>query len=168
MNVDRRSVLKALGCTVSIVAAVAHAEAPRVEAKKPLKVLMIGNSFTSSVLRETPALAKSAGLPLDIVQCDIPGCPLDRHWENVEKSSDSTFKPYDIYGSYVSADKPALPRKANVTEMLVADKWDVVTIQQASGKSAFYDTYEPYAGRLIAKIRELAPQAEIVIQETWS
>lgn len=28
--------------------------------------------------------------------------------------------------------------------MLIAEKWDVVTIQQASGKSAFYDTYEPY------------------------
>jgi hypothetical protein len=53
-------------------------------------------------------------------------------------------------------------------DMLVADKWDIVTIQQASGKSAFYDTYQPYADNLIAKIRELAPQAEIVIQQTWS
>ena len=55
-----------------------------------------------------------------------------------------------------------------MTDMLVAEKWDVVTIQQASGKSAFYDMYQPYADNLIAKIRELAPQAEIVIQETWS
>jgi hypothetical protein len=52
--------------------------------------------------------------------------------------------------------------------MLVADRWDIVTIQQASGKSAFYETYQPYADNLIAKIKELAPQAEIVIQQTWS
>jgi len=54
--------------------------------KAPVKVLMIGNSFTDSVMRETPNLAKAAGLKLDIVQCGIGGCPLDKHWRNVEKA----------------------------------------------------------------------------------
>ena len=136
--------------------------------KRTVKVLMIGNSFTASVMREAPALAKAEGLPLDIVQCGIGGCPLDKHWANVEKAGDANFKPYGIATSFSSNPAKKLPSKANVTDALVAEKWDIVTIQQASGKSAFYDTYEPYAGNLIAKIRELAPQAEIVIQETWS
>ena len=136
--------------------------------KRTVKVLMIGNSFTASVMREAPALAKAEGLPLDIVQCGIGGCPLDKHWANVEKAGDANFKPYGISTSFSSRPGRKLPPKANVTDALVAEKWDIVTIQQASGKSAFYDTYEPYAGNLIAKIRELAPQAEIVIQETWS
>jgi hypothetical protein len=135
---------------------------------RPLKVLMIGNSFTGSVMRETPNLAKAAGLRLDIVQCGIGGCPLDKHWANVEKSADSNFKPYGVSPSLASGEKGKFPRKANVTDMLVADRWDIVTIQQASGKSAFYETYQPYADNLIAKIKELAPQAEIVIQQTWS
>jgi len=134
----------------------------------PLKVLMIGNSFTASVMHETPNLAKAAGLKLDIVQCGIGGCPFDRHWSNVEKAGEKDFKPYSISESLASEAKRKFPTKANVTDMLVADKWDVVTIQQASGKSAFYDTYQPYADNLIAKIRELAPQAKIVVQETWS
>mgnify|MGYP003319731402 CR=1 FL=1 len=141
-------------------------DAPKAE--KPLKVLMIGNSFTASVMRETPKLAAASGLKLDIVQCGIGGCPFDKHWGNVEKAGKKDFKPYGVSWSYASDPKKTLPRRANVTEMLVADKWDVVTVQQASGKSAFYDTYQPYADNLIAKIRELAPQAEIVIQETWS
>ena len=135
---------------------------------RPLKVLMIGNSFTESVMREAPMLAKSSGLKLDIVQCGIGGCPFDRHWGNVEKSGDKNFKPYGVRSSLSSGDAKKFPKHANVTDMLVADKWDIVTIQQASGKSAFYDTYQPYADNLIAKIRELAPQAEIVIQQTWS
>lgn len=137
---------------------------------RPLKVLMIGNSFSESVMRETPKLAKSAGLGLDIVQCGIGGCPLDKHWANVEKSGNAEFKPYTVMESLASFSGPGrkFPAKANVADMLAADRWDVVSIQQASGKSAFFDTYEPFAGKLIAKIRELAPQAEIVVQETWS
>ena len=136
--------------------------------KAPVKVLMIGNSFTASVMRETPNLAKAAGLKLDIVQCGIGGCPLDRHWGNVEKAGDKNFKPYSISASCASDPNRKFPKMANVTDMLAAEKWDVVTIQQASGKSPFYDTYQPYADNLIAKIRELAPQAKIVVQETWS
>ncbi len=78
----------AAGCALS--------EAPKAEAKKPLKVLMIGNSFTASVLRETPKFAKAAGVTLDIVQCGIGGCPLEKHWANVEKAGDKSFKPYGI------------------------------------------------------------------------
>ena len=136
--------------------------------KAPLKVLMIGNSFTESVMRETPSLAKAEGLRLDIVQCGIGGCPLEKHWGNVERANDKDFKPYGISARFASDPSRQFPKRANVTDMLVAEKWDIVTIQQASGKSAFYDTYQPYADKLIAKIRELAPQAEIVIQETWS
>jgi hypothetical protein len=138
------------------------------EKKRAIKVLMIGNSFTASVMRETPALAKAEGLALDIVQCGIGGCPLDKHSANIEKADDKSFKPYSVSASITSEPGKRFPHKANVTDMLAAEKWDIVTIQQASPKSAFYDTYEPYAGKLIAKIRELAPQAEIVIQETWS
>lgn len=144
------------------------AEPAKRPAGAPLKVLMIGNSFSASVMQETPKLAKAAGLPLDIVQCGIGGCPLEKHWANVEKAGDSDFKPYGVSARFSSDLKRSFPKRANVTDMLVAEKWDIVTIQQASGKSAFYETYQPYADNLIAKIRELAPQAEIVIQETWS
>ena len=141
---------------------------------KSLKVLMIGNSFSVCVLREMPAVAADAGDTLDLASVQIGGCPLDRHWANVEKASDPDFKPYALSWNYASVkDQSAAPvarlgRKTNIPQALAADRWDVVTIQQASGKSAFPETYEPFAGKLIAKIRELAPQAEIVIQQTWS
>lgn len=163
----KKRIVLGVACLAVAFSAVASGEAG-IGQEKTLKVLMIGNSFSRSVLREIPELAKAAGLKLDIVQCGIGGCSLDRHWENVERSGDSDFKPYGIAASFYCDTNRKFPDKANVTDMLVAEKWDVVTIQQASGKSAFYETYEPYAEKLIAKIRELAPQAEIVVQETWS
>ena len=141
---------------------------------KQHKDLMIGNSFSICVLREMPQCAASAGETLDLASLYIGGCPFDRHWENVEKAGDPNFKPYGFSYSYASVKDPKdapiakLGKHTNIPQALVADKWDVVTIQQASPKSPFYEKYQPYADNLIAKIRELAPQAEIVIQETWS
>lgn len=142
---------------------------------KTLKVLMIGNSFTESAMRETPAVAKAMGCALDLANLYIGGCPLSRHWGNVEKAGDPDFRPYAVQMSWTSCDakvsglRKAAPKgRANIPQALAAEPWDVVTIQQASGQSAFPKTYQPYADRLIAKIRELAPQAEIRIQETWS
>ena len=141
---------------------------------KHLKVLMVGNSFSVCVLKELPQCAASCGETLDIASLYIGGCPLERHSDNIAKASDPDFKPYAFSYSYASvADKNAAPvatlgKKTNIPQALAADKWDIVTIQQASGKSVSKDTHEPHASRLIAKIRELAPQAEIVVQQTWS
>ena len=59
-------------------------------------------------------------------------------------------------------------KNAKLTDTLKAAKWDVVTIQQASDKSWKPSSYEPWGDELIATIRRFAPQAKIVVQETWS
>ena len=73
---------------------------------KQLKVLMIGNSFSICVLKEMPACAASAGETLDLASLYIGGCPLDRHWENVEKAGDPNFKPYGFSYNYASVKDP--------------------------------------------------------------
>lgn len=138
---------------------------------RQLKVLAIGNSFSLSMMREFPkAAAAFPGCELDIANMMIGGCTLRRHWSNVEKAVDPSFRPYCITKSYAFEREKGdrLPKSANIPEMLTADKWDIVTIQQGSSESAFYEKYQPYADKLIGKIRELAPQAEIRIQQTWS
>ena len=143
---------------------------------KALKVLMIGNSFSQSVLRETPAFAKSAGVGLDLAQCYIGGCSLKTHWANIEKgAADPAFAPYQIHWNYASAANPTNPPLAatvgghsNLQKMLAADRWDVVTIQQRCADSFRPETFQPYADNLIATIRRLAPQAKIYAHETWS
>ena len=107
-----------------------------------------------------PACAKSAGCPLDLVCATIGGSPLKLHAENVKSSK----KPYKVNWSYASlADQqsapfvPALEEKKGVkfgalADLLKADRWDVVTIQQQSMAGAKAATFEPWAGQLVEEI----------------
>ena len=154
---------------------------------KKLKVLMIGNSFSICVLKQMPQCVTSAGRELDLCSLYIGGCSLERHWQNVVAATNAEFRPYRVDWSYGGVrENPAAPVakvvrttadpwakdktqfSANIPEMLTADKWDVVTVQQASHFSWKPATYEPFGGNLVGLIRKLAPQAEIVVQETWS
>lgn len=157
-------------------------------AKRPLKVLMIGNSFSQSVMDVTPDIANSMGQQLDIVSMFVGGCTLERHWQNVLAP---TSAPYRISWSHKGVrgfKYPAVERAlrdsmlpswnpphdlipvkgSNVEDMLKADKWDVVTLQQASHFSALSASYHPWGENLLKRIRELAPQARILVQQTWA
>ncbi len=58
--------------------------------------------------------------------------------------------------------------KLSLQEYLVADNWDFVTVQQMSALSFKRETFHPHIDELVAIIRKHAPQAEIVIHETWA
>ena len=152
-----------------------------ISSAEPVKVLMIGNSFSICNIRYLPSIAASLGKELDLVSMYIGGCPLERHANNIEKElANPEFSPYKIDISYSSIpkveDTPAYRAKnlgdkqqgSGIIKMLKADKWNIVTIQQASPASWKYETYRPHADKLVETIRKYAPQAEIVIQQTWS
>ncbi len=148
-------------------------------AKKPLKVLMIGNSFSICVLKQMPQVAASLNLPLDLCSLYIGGCSLNNHWSYHQKTNAC---PYQVSWSYTSCDKKSVPVLAamkqkswekaygfsNIAPILSADKWDVVTLQQASHESWYRKSYEPAGTKLIGLIRQLAPQAKIIVQQTWT
>ena len=130
------------------------------------KVLMIGNSFSISLLHHLPQVAADRGVELDLASLYIGGCTLERHWSNVLSNDvNQTFRPYKFgrnrFGKYTET-------KMNVCDALRLAKWDIVTIQQGSHESWQPKSYHPYGDDLVAKIRELAPQARIYVQETWS
>lgn len=144
---------------------------------KTLKVLTIGNSFSICLLKQLPQCAAATpGCDLDLCSLFIGGCSLERHWSNIVAATNKTFRPYRVNWSYASvankADAPvakaAIGGRANIPEMLAADKWDVVTIQQASHLSWQPESYHPFGDDLVATIRKLAPQAKIMVQQTWS
>ena len=169
MSIGCRLVVGAMSLCASLAWAEMSADGVRTVTARPraeLKVLMIGNSFSICLLEQFPQVAKSMGLKLDLCSMYIGGCSFERHWGNVEKAGDPLFRPYKV-GRNVNGKK--LPdTKGNIPQMLSAERWDVVTIQQASHFSWRPESYHPYADNLVKKIRELAPQAEIVVQETWS
>ncbi len=128
---------------------------------KELKVLMIGNSFSNSNNVFLPKLVKAEGRHTLVLEQEmIGGCSLERHTQELKASlKDPNHKPYSNY---------PIKGRYSLPEMISAKKWDIITIQQASHFSWDKTKTQPFADELIAYIREHAPQAEVVIQETWS
>ncbi|MEK6793128.1 MAG: DUF4886 domain-containing protein, partial [Spirochaetota bacterium] len=78
-----------------------------------------------------------------------------RHWNELKKAeSDAAYKPYQ--------------KRYDLTELLTLDQWDIVTMQQASPLSYQSNSYQPWFSNIYSHVRRHAPQAEIVIQMTWS
>ena len=137
--------------------------------KPPLRVLAIGNSFSASLCSFLPDAAAAAGEKLEFCNLFIGGCSLKRHADNIARAgADPAFAPYAV--TWFRADDPAHPAKfkANVPQMLATQKWDVVTLQQASHESWKPGSFHPWSDAVIATVRSLAPDAEIVVHETWS
>ena len=155
-----------------VVAAIAASVALGVCAEtmegEPLKVLMIGNSFSISCMNHLPDVAKSLGEPLDIASLYIGGCSLDRHWNNIKAAeTNAEFRPYR-YDRNVCGKPVAKKEARNIPDALAEAKWDIVTVQQASHMSWMAESYSPYGDDLVEYVRRQAPQAKMVVQETWS
>ena len=136
---------------------------------KDLNVLMIGNSFSICVGNYLPKIVKSVpGCRLTLTSAYIGGCSLEKHSGNLteaEKNPEASQYRINVWYS----DKPNVHTwRGNVLKLLKTEKYDVITIQQNSFNSFKYNTYQPYADHLISVIRKYQPQAEIVIQQTWS
>lgn len=140
--------------------------------KKPLRVLMIGNSFSISCMKHIPMVAKSLGLELDITSMYIGGSSLRNHANNIA-SKQPDYTPYLISRNRCGKECPlecirGKVNKSNIPQVLKCADWDVVTIQQASGQSWCPETYRPYGDQVVKTIRDFTPGAEIVMQQTWS
>ncbi len=123
---------------------------------KELKVLTIGNSFADSVFTYLPKIVKAEGDKLKLARANIGGCELDRHWKYIcESENDPSIKHY-------------FRKTKTMREILESDKWDIVTIQQASHKSWILKSYYPYAKNIFDYVKKHAPTAEVVVQQTWS
>lgn len=151
----------------------------------PLKVLMIGNSFSICVLNYAPPVAKDLGCGLDIASLYIGGCSLERHSANIAAGGYGDFAPYLVTWNFASLenqeDAPFTSTlkcdvdgdgkktfHGNIPAMLAAEKWDIVTIQQASHESWRPESFYPWADIVVSEVRKHAPQAKIMIQQTWS
>ena len=138
-----------------------------------LSVLMIGNSFSICVGKNLPQMvATTPECHLTLGSLYIGGCPLERHVMNLredEASEPGKAKyPYRFTVWESGEKKPVREGKGNLLQGLAYKKWDIVTIQQASPLSWQAESYQPWAEELIAAIRKYAPQAEIIIQQTWA
>lgn len=146
-----------------VVAAIAVWAGVSVCAAEPLKVLSVGNSFSVNAHAFLDEIAQAMGRDLLLRNAAISGGPIQGHVQQIHAYESSTNAPVRRGQPYViDGVKTSLP------ELLQSQRWDIVTIQQFSWHSRDASTYEPEGTELIGYIRRLAPQAEIVVYETWA
>lgn len=120
-----------------------------------MNILTIGNSFTDSLALYFPVAVQSARCDLHFERANFGGCELARHWSYIEaEERDVRCRIYQ--------------GGRKLRSILELRAWDVVTIQQASHDSWRPETFQPWAGNIIAYVKKHAPRAEVVIQQTWA
>lgn len=131
--------------------------APASGTGKTVRLLTIGNSFSGNATKYLEDLAKAGGHTLIHRPLIVGGASMQVHWDKAMLHEKNPQDPKGLYGS-----KQGLP------EALAADTWDYVTIQQASIKSHNLATYHPYATQLRDYVKKHAPQATLLVHETWA
>lgn len=130
-----------------------------------IKVLGVGNSFTRNATKYLPEVFAASPDQADIGAAIIGGCSLDRHVKHA-KEHEADPNTGKHYAYLLNGEK--VKGGTSLKEILLAEDWDYITIQQVSTKSFKEETFYPYAKELIDYIRQYRPVAEIVIHETWS
>lgn len=133
--------------------------------EKPVRLLTIGNSFANNAIRYLGDIAKAGGKDLVICPMNLGGHSLEQHASYIAAYEKN---PADPKGSPYKDPKGPAGSKISLRQALESDKWDYVTIQQVSTKSFLPETFEPHAKTIIEYVRKYAPQAEILILETWA
>ena len=149
----RRSFVLLLGFVLSPLLAAAQ-DRPR---GKTVRLLTVGNSFSQNATKYLDQIAQAGGHTLIHHRCVIGGSGPDQH---LAKAVIQEQDPDDKAGLY--------PTGRSLRQELVAEQWDVITIQQASIRSHDAANYRPAAQDLYDYIKKHAPASEVVIHQTWA
>lgn len=123
------------------------------------KILAIGNSFSEDATKYLHSVAETAGIDTKVVNLYIGGCSLEQHWDNIEKNNVSY--QYQLNGTITE-------RRVSIEDVLKEDTWDYIVTQQCSFDSGWKDSYEPFLGMILDYLKDLAPDAEVLLHETWA
>ena len=124
-----------------------------------LKILDIGNSFGQDGEGWLHQVLDAAGVENLVVNLMIGGCPLEKHWSNIESGEAA-------YG-YEENGVPT-GRMVSIQEILHEQDWDYIVTQQASHDSGWAESYEPFLGLMVEYLHRECPNARLCLQHTWA
>ena len=127
-----------------------------------IKILAVGNSFSQDTTTFLRNMALADGVDLRVAYLYIGGCSLERHYDNI------TNGKQDYEFRYYTPERVFEISPVSLDFGLEAADWDYVTVQQVSGKSGKYETFQPFAKELISHIRSKVPSAKLRLHMTWS
>lgn len=124
-----------------------------------MNILSIGNSFSQDAQRYLHRIARADGCTFNTFNLYIGGCPLSLHYRNM-KSEERAYM-LEMNGESTGFN-------VSLKEALLNRDWDIVTIQQVSSKTPYYETFQPYLDKIVEYVRLCVPKAKIAIHQTWA
>ncbi len=141
--------------------------AKKTSAKKTVRLMTIGNSFSQDATFYLNDLAEADGNVLVLKTANVGGSPMQLHWDKAQLHEREPNNPAGLYSSAKTAEGETIPGRG-LKEILSDGPHDFVTIQQASIKSHDLQHYRPYAAKLCDYVKQHAPDAELLLHETWA
>ncbi len=131
-----------------------------------LRILGVGNSFTDDGMMYLPDLLEAAGVRNVVLgRLYIGGCSLERHCNEYDGNNTSYIYYKSVGNRWITVSEHAA-----LTEGITDEPWDIIELQQVSGLSGFYATYQPWLDRLteIVRLHSTNAGACIAWQQTWA
>ena len=131
---------------------------------KSIKILAIGNSFSSDATEYLWNMLDAAGIEEVVIgNLYIGGCSLDTHWSNMSSNSGA----YTFY--YNNSGKWETQNKKSVLYALQLEEWDYITVQQVSQDSGDPSSLGNLQNVLnYVKNNKTNAEAEIYWHMTWA
>ena len=124
-----------------------------------MNILCIGNSFSQDACSYLSRIAEEDGVEITAINMMIGGCSLYTHFKNLQTEADAYF--LEVNGAYSNF-------KVSLKEAILAQEWDLITVQQVSTKSVDYDSFQPYLNEIVSAVRKYAPKSKLAVHETWA
>lgn len=132
---------------------------------RTLRILAIGNSFSRDAIEQNlHELAKADGDTAVIGNLYIGGCSLERHAGNIrDDRHDYVYRKIGTDGKRVEK------KNTSIADALADDRWDYVSLQQASPFSGQFEKYKPYLPGIIRYVKDNTPKkCRIILHQTWA
>lgn len=132
---------------------------------KTLKVLAIGNSFSNNATEYLYEIAQAEGMTEIVIgRLYIGSCTLEKHAACATNNTPDYTYYKNTTGTWEKTED------ATMLQGLQDEAWDIITLQQSSGKSGLEGSYDGYLETLIDYVNtnKTNPEAKLVWHQTWA
>ena len=124
--------------------------------QKPLKILVVGNSYSIDAFTHLYDISKSAGKNVIVGIAHFPGGTIEEHVDAIE----NTTKLHSYY-KWSQAGKGVRQSGVTTKESIQDEDWDFIFFQQSSTDSLSYSTFQPHLSTLKTLVKEFSTNSEV-------
>ena len=131
--------------------------------QEPLKMLVLGNSWSENATDDFGLILQSLGYKIDLNRTYLSNASL-RYYSNNLVTCDSIL----VFSTWLNNEWVNHHCKLNLKDVLKMKDWDVITVQQRSRSSISYSTYQPYLNKLLNEVYRQDIVPLVYYHVTWS